>query len=53
MFRSSLRLKHMFCKKPPTDFFSEDRLLTMAKMSSIAMMVVMAGVSGYYYLTEE
>lgn len=53
MFRSSLRLKALFCKKPlkPPEIFSEDKLLTMAKMASIAMMVVMAGVSGYFWLT--
>ena len=30
---------------------SEDKLLDLTKYASIAMMVVMAGVSGYYWIT--
>ena len=47
-----MRPKFGFSNKP-SEIFSEDKLLGMAKMASIAMMVVMAGVSGYYWVTEE
>lgn len=51
MFRNSLRLKALFCKKP--EIMSEDKLTTLTKYTTIFMMVVMTGASAYYYITDE
>jgi hypothetical protein len=44
-------MRSFFCKKKP-EIMSEDKLLDLTKYASIAMMVVMVGVSGYYWITD-